>query len=83
VSILLLAVANNRVMLQNASSLSIEPMSFVVLYPQRESKWKGEYDAFARDLRTHVKASLPGFVAITVRNMTHIAIEEAAGLQLH
>jgi len=37
------------------------PMAFVILHPQRESKWKGKHETFAEDLKAHVKTSLPGF----------------------
>ena len=37
------------------------PMAFVILHPQRASKWKGKHDAFEEELKKHARTRLPGF----------------------
>lgn len=37
------------------------PMAFVILHPQFVSSWKGQHDAFAKELKAHAKERLPGF----------------------
>ncbi|EPS95172.1 hypothetical protein FOMPIDRAFT_85324 [Fomitopsis schrenkii] len=37
------------------------PMVFVILHPQRASKWQGKHDAFEAALKKHARTRLPGF----------------------
>ncbi|KAH9833040.1 acetyl-CoA synthetase-like protein [Rhodofomes roseus] len=40
---------------------SERPMAFVILHPQRASKWKGRHKDFEEALRKHARTRLPGF----------------------
>ena len=37
------------------------PMAFVILHPQRASKWHGKHNTFEEDLKKHARTRLPGF----------------------
>lgn len=36
-------------------------MAFVILHPQRASRWKGKHNAFEAELKKHARTRLPGF----------------------